>query len=476
MGSQMAGFLGEILPELVLAGGAVVVVFTALFTPRRLQPAMAALTALVLVTATAFAVGDALDPPGATFFGTLDADGAGRWATALLGVLGLLVVALSVEWFRSDPRQGEYYVVLLFAVLGAVLLAGASDLMEMMLAVMLSSVASYTLAAFHRRSRSAAEAGIKYFLLGALANGFLLFGVALLFGLGGTTGLAGLASGLAGADTLALVVAVGLVIVGLAFKMGAAPVHPWVADVAEGAPAPAATFLMVAGKIGALVFLSRLVLVLPAGEVGWRPLIALLAAATMTAGNITALWQDDVRRLLGWSAVSQVGYGLLAVVALGRSDLAVPSLLLFLAAYAFATVAVFGVVVELRGLTRLGDYTGLAGPHPWLMGALVVGFLSFVGVPPLGGFAAKLLLMGAVIDAGYTWLAVLTAVNSVVSLFYYLRVIGPAYLGAPEAPRRPLLGRLAALAVVVAVAGVVAMGVAAEPLLALWRSLDLSPV
>ncbi len=472
MGTQMVVFLGEILPEVLLAGGAIGVVFAALFTPRRLQPWMAALAAVVLAGAGFFAGLGIADPPGLTFFDTLAADGLGRWATLLLVIVTLLVVALSVEWFRSDARHGEYYAVLLFGTLGPVLLAGAADLMELVVAMMLSSVTASTLAAFHRRSRSASEAGIKYFLLGALATGTMVYGVALLFGLGGTTTFADLGPALVNADPLALVVGFGLVMIGLTFKLGALPVHPWVPDVAEGAPAPVAAFLMVVGKIGALVFLARFALLFPDTALGWRPLVALLAAATMTIGNLAALWQDDVRRLLGWSSVSQVGYGLLAVVAVGRSTLAIPSLLMFLAAYALGTVAVFGVVVELRGLTDRESYRGLAGPHPWLLGALLVGFLSFVGIPPLAGFAAKLLLMGAVIDAGYAWLAVLTVVNSAVSLVYYFRVLAPAYLGATSAPR-PLLGHLAGAAVAISTAGVVLIGIFAQPLLQAWGAVLL---
>jgi len=231
---------------------------------------------------------------------------------------------------------------------------------------------------------------------------------------------------------------------------------------------------MIVGKVGAFVFLARLVMVIPDTAIGWRPLMAIMAAATMTLGNLAALWQDDVRRLLGWSSVSQAGYGLLAIVALGRSDLAIPSLLMFLVAYALATIAVFGVVVQLRGLTKRESYRGLATAHPLLAGALVIGFLSFVGIPPLGGFAAKLLLMGAVIDAGYTWLAVVTVINSAISLFYYLRVIAPAYLDAQTAPQ-PVLGRWAASAVAIASVGVIVVGVGAQPLIRLWNLIRILP-
>lgn len=474
MGTQMVQFLGDILPELILAAGGVVVLLVALFTPRGFQTWMAGVAAAVLVAAGVYTVFDLIDPPGMTFFGTLAADGPGRWTTLVLIVTGLLVIALSVEWFTSDARQGEYYFFIVFGTLGAVILAGAADLMELILAMMLSSVAGYSLAAFHRRSRASSEAGMKYFLIGALANAAMVYGVALIFGLAGTTTFEGLGTGLIDADPLALSVGFGLVVIALAFKIGAVPVHQWVPDVAEGAPAPAATFIMIVGKVGALVFLARFVVVLADAPLGWRPLVAIMAATTMTLGNLVALRQDDVRRLLGWSAVSQAGYGLLAVVAIGRSSLALPSLLMFIVAYALGTLAVFGVVVALRGLTDRFAYKGLASFHPWLAAGLLIGFLSFVGIPPLGGFAAKLLLMGAVIEAGYAWLAVVTVINSAISLVYYFRVLAPTYLETSESPQ-PVLGKMAGWVVVVSTFGVVAVGVFAQPLIRLWQTIDLLP-
>jgi NADH-quinone oxidoreductase subunit N len=233
--------------------------------------------------------------------------------------------------------------------------------------------------------------------------------------------------------------------------------------VSQGAPAPVAAFLTVAPKIGALVALARFVDVLPAGEVGWRPLVAVVAAATMTLGNLAAFWQDDVRRLLGWSSVSQSGYGIMAAVAVGASPLARPALLTFAVAYALANLAAFGVVVALRGRTDLADYSGLFRTHPWLATALTVAMLSLVGIPPLIGFTAKLQLFTAAIDAGYGWLAFVAVVNTVASVFYYLRVIAPAYLG--DAPARPAtLGAASGATVVTAAAALVVTGVAAGPL------------
>lgn len=475
MPPEMRMPLGDIVPELVLLGGGVLVLLYALFTPRRWQSGAAGIALGVLAVAgllTALMLGG---PQSLTFFDTYAVDGVALWAKLVIIGITAVTVGLSLEWFRADARHGEYYTLLLFSALGAVLLAGAADLMELILAALLSSATGFVLAAYHRRSKASGEAAIKYYLLGAVTNGAMLYGVVLLFGLTASTSFSALRLGLAGGDAgWVLGIAVALVIVGLAFKMAAVPAHAWMPDVAEGAPAPVAAFLTVAAKVGALVALARLVWVLPEASVAWRPLVAVLAAATMTLGNLAALWQDDVRRLLGWSSVSQTGYGLMALAALGRSDLALPSLLFFFVAYALGNLAAFGVVIVLRGLTDRAAYRGLARTRPLLTAALVVSFLSFIGIPPLAGFTAKLLLFGAAIDAGYTWLAVLAVANTVVSVAYYARVMGPAFFAAP-AERPATLGPWAAVSTGVCAAGVVVVGLAPEPFLNWFQAAVLVP-
>lgn len=456
--------VGSVGPEISLIIGAVVTLVYALFAPRRAQVGAAVIALATLgVTAVASAV-MLRGSQGLTFFDTYAADDTAVWAKLIIIGVAAVTIALSVEWFATDPRHGEYYTLLLLATLGAVVLAGAADLMAIILGLLLSSATGYVLAAYHRTNARSGEAAIKYYLLGALTNGGLVYGAVLLFGLGATTTLAGLTDALPGSDRTALVAGTALMVLGLAFKLGAVPAHAWVPDVADGAPAPVAAFLTVAPKVGALIAIARLVLTLPEDRVGWRLLIAVLAAATMTLGNLAALWQDDVRRLLGWSAVSQSGYGLMAVVALGRSDLAVPALLFFLVAYAVANLAAFGVVIELRGRTDRATYAGLATAQPLLALVLVLSFLSFVGVPPLAGFTAKLALFGAAIDAGYTWLAVLAVANTVVSLAYYLRIIAPSYFQPLAAPI-PILGHWARWATLACGAAVVALGILAGPVL-----------
>jgi NADH-quinone oxidoreductase subunit N len=468
--------LRSVLPEIVLVVGALGILLFALFAPRRWQRFAAHLSLLVLAlsAASTWLVVGAAGPT--TFFGTYAVDGAAVWGKLIILATTAIAVLLSYEWFATDPRRGELYSLLLLSALGAVVLAGATDLMEMVLGVLLSSATGYVLAAYHRRSARAQEAAIKYYLLGALSTGFMLFGVVLLFGLGGSTLFGAWGESLARADTWALAVAVGLVATGLSFKIGAVPAYAWVPDVADGAPAPMAAFLTAAPKVGALIVLARLAVALPAADVGWRPLVAVLAAATMTLGNLAALRQDDVRRLLGWSSVSQAGYALMAVVAVGRSDLAVPALIYFVGAYVLGNLAAFGVVVELRGLADRRLYGGLSRVRPWLALALVLAFLSFVGVPPLAGFVGKLALFAATIEAGYAWLAVLAAANSVLSLAYYLRVLGPAYLGAPGPEVKVTMGGWARVGTGVPAVALLVLGVVAQPLWHAFAGAGLYPL
>jgi NADH-quinone oxidoreductase subunit N len=475
MDAAMIAAVGDIAPELVILVGGVVTLLFALFSPRRWQAGSAAIAMVVLGIAGLLTVLDLQDPAGLTFAETYSVGGAALWGKLLIIGISMVSVSLSVEWFQTDPRHGEYYTILLFSALGAILLAGAADLMELILASVLSSATGFVLAGYHRRSKASGEAAIKYYLLGALTNGAMMYGIALLFGLTGSTTFAAMRASFAeGGSGWVAGVAVVLLVLGLAFKMASVPAHQWMPDVAEGAPAPAAAFLTVATKVGALLALARVAWILPEADIAWRPLIAVLAAATMTLGNLAALRQTDVRRLLGWSSVSQTGYGLMAIVALGRSDLAVPALLFFLLAYALANLAAFGVVVYLRGMTDRTDYSGLARTRPLITAALVLAFLSFIGIPPFAGFTAKLVLFAATVEAGYAWLALLAVANTVVSVAYYGRVMGPAFFADP-APRPASIGRIAAVATGLCAAGIVVAGLAAEPFLGWFASVTLLP-
>lgn len=460
----MVESLGRLLPELVLLGTGVGVLLFSLVAPRAHQGTAGTLALVGITVAAVAAAVDLGRVEALTFSGTYAVDGITLWAKVMIAVTTALTVLFSAEWFRRDPRHGEYHTILVFSALGAMLIAGAADSMGLVVAILLSSATGFVLAAYHRRSKASSEAAIKYYLLGALTNGAFLYGVALLFGVGGSTTYVEIRQGLVANDPgWVLGVSIALVLLGLSFKMGAAPAHQWVPDVAEGAPAPAAAFLTTTGKIAVLVALARLVVILPESAIAWRPLAALVAAFTMTIGNLAALGQDDVRRLLGWSSVSQTGYGLMAVVALDRSALAIPALLFFLLAYTFGNLAAFGVVVALRGRTARSDYAGLARSRPLLAAALVVSLLSFIGIPPLAGFTAKLLLFATTVEAGYGWLAVLAVANTVVSVAYYGRVLAPLFFGASDDERPATLGPFASMGALACGGAVVAIGLVAEP-------------
>ncbi len=467
--------VGDVLPEIAVLITAVVALLTASFVPQRLQWLGAPLALMGLVVAVALCAAQLGGAPRLTFSGVWALDGVSTWARLLILGATALAVLLTPEWLAHDRRHGEYYAMLLLSALGTMLVAGAADTLQLVMGVLLSSVTGYTLAAYHRDWALSVEAGMKFFLIGALANTLLMLGITLLFGLHGATNYEDLAAGLAAAPPQGMtLLALTLVVVGVAFKLGAAPAHAWMPDVAEGAPAPAAAFLTVVPKIGAAVALARLFEVFPADTVAWRPLVATLAVATMTLGNLAALRQDDVRRLLGWSSVSQSGYALMAVTVVGLTDEALPALLFFLAGYAVANLAAFAAVVHLRGRTDLEHYRGLAWARPWPAAVLVLSFLSLVGIPPLAGFVGKFTLFLATIDAGYAWLAAVAVANTVISLFYYLRVLGPMYFDDPPAPVA-VLGRWAGCGLSAAGASIVLLGLGAEALMAALRMVTLLP-
>lgn len=424
--------VGDLLPEICLLLGAVAIVLASSFLPRQRLKWMALLALLAIACSAGAALWQWGGPARLTFSGVWALDGPAIAAKLIVLAAGAGVVALSPSWFATDRRHGEFYALLLFALLGVIMLASASDSMELVIGMLLSSAASYPLAAFHRGFTPALEAGMKFFLVGALTNTLLCIGVVWLFGLTGSTRYPTIALRLAqGVDELALLVATGCIVVGLTFKLAAFPAHAWMPDVAQASPAPAAAFLTVVPKVGAAVALARFATLLPAPH-GLMLLIALLAALTMTLGNLAALWQKDVRRLLGWSAVAQSGFALMAVAVIPTSPDARASLLLFLLAYAVANLAAFSVVIELRGRTALEDFSGLVHTAPGPTLVLILALLSLVGIPPLMGFFGKFMLYRTTLDGGLGWLAVVAALNTAVSLFYYLRVAGTMVFGRPH--------------------------------------------
>lgn len=465
--------IGDILPEIAMLLTAVVGILLATFLPQRHQAWCGAFAVLGMAVAAGFCIRQLEQAPHLTFSGTWAVDAASIWARLLILGASAVTVLSTPEWLRGDRRHGEYYAILLLSTLGAMLLAGAADLLQLVVAILLTSITGFVMAAYHRDWAVSVEAGMKYFLIGAFANSLLMVGIALLFGLLGNSTYGAMATALASAPhSPLLLLGLALVIVGIGFKLGAVPAHAWLPDVAQGAPAPAAAFLTVVPKIGAAIALARLLGVFD-DATGWRTLVEAMAIATMTLGNLAALWQTDLRRLLGWSSVAQAGYALMAITVLGESSYAMPALWVFLVGYAAANLAAFAVVAHLRGRTALDDYRGLAATRPWAAAALTLSLLSLVGIPPLAGFGGKLMLFIATVQGGRTGLAVVAVINTVVSLFYYLRVLAPMYFG--ERTDRPIehLGPTAGVAVGVTAAAVIGFGLAVGALLAGFGSTPL---
>ena len=343
----------------------------------------------------------------------------------------LLVLCMCGDAIGGHRRETEFCVLLQLAALGTIVLAGANDLLLLFAGYLLASVPGYALAGF-RKDAPGTEAALKYYLIGALLGVFMLAGITLLDGVGRTTSYPLLYTALARAPHG--VVAAGLVAVlaGLLFKAGGVPAHFWVPDVTDGTSAPVAAFVTTVPKIGAFAALLRLLTTaIPAAAVDWPLLIAVLAAATMTLGNLAAFFQTSVKRLLAYSTISQAGYLLMAVAVASRSALVARALLFYLAAYAATNLGAFAVVAELPHAATLDSYRGLARRHPGLAAVLVICLLGLVGTPPTSVFVGKLEIFTATIDGGYAWLAALAVANTVASLFYYLRWLAPAFLRGP---------------------------------------------
>lgn len=443
----------DLAPELCVLFAAVLGLVTGLFSPRRRQRRVAVICAAGLAAGLA-AAGVAATRPDLMAFAAFRVDPITH--VTRIAVLGstLPVLVLAAGRMRDHPRESEHYALILLSALGTMALGASYDLLVLVAAYLLAGIPAYALAGFGKDAPGT-EAALKYYLMGALLGVLMLGGVTLLFGVGRGTAYQTLRAGLPDAPSAAVAAGVVALLAGLLFKAGAVPGHFWVPDVTEGAPPAIAAFVTTVPKIGAFAALYRIgAEALPPGAAGWPVLTAVVAAATMTLGNLAAFGQDNVRRLLAYSTIGQAGYLLVPVAMAGRTDLARPALLFFVAAYAVTNAGAFAVVVA-AGRDDLAAYTGLMRRSPLVGLSLVVCLLGFVGTPPTAVFVGKVLMFGAALDGGYAWLAVAAAVNTVASVFYYLRWIVPLF-GRPDGPLR--LARGATAAAVAAAALSVALG------------------
>ncbi len=354
-------------------------------------------------------------------------------------------------------ERGEYYTLMLFTVAGMLLMSQAGDLILVFLAIELLSLPLYVLSGFARPEKKSEESAMKYIILGAFSSAFLVYGIALIFGSTGTTNMAAVAQSIAAerADLTLLVVAVPMLLVGLGFKVAAVPFHMWTPDVYQGAPSAAVAFMSVGAKVAGFAALLRIFIeVLPELAVTWGPIVVAVSAATMIWGNVAAIAQDSIKRMLAYSSIAHAGYILMALAAAsdsGVADEAVSAALFYLFAYLFSNLGAWAVVLALERTEGSGllieDYAGLGRRRPALALAMAVFMLSLIGVPPTVGFIGKFLVFGVTVDAGLVGLAIIGVVTSLISAYYYLRVVVMMYMrtGEPEVRSEGWLNRTVGL-------------------------------
>jgi NADH-quinone oxidoreductase subunit N len=376
-------------------------------------------------------------------FGIVAADNFGLFVTGILVLIGLLSLALSVPTLeRQNLPRGEYYTLMLFGLAGMILMATATDLLLIFLALEVLSLAVYVLTGLRRDSRASTEAAFKYFLLGAFSSAFFLYGIAFAYGVTGTTRLdeiGRLMAAQAMAPTTVQVLAVGLLLVGFGFKVSAVPFHMWTPDAYEGAPTSVTAFMSTAVKAAAFAAFVRVFLSAFEPLVDeWSMLIWGIAAATMIVGTVVGVAQTNVKRMLAYSSIAHGGYLLVALVS--ANDVGKSAVLFYLLTYAVTNLGAFGIVAVLEDVDApndgIADYAGLWTMHPTLALLMTIFLLSLGGFPPLAGFVGKWYIFSAAVAAGYNWLAIIGVLTSVVSVFFYLRIVVMMYMTPSDNPAR----------------------------------------
>jgi len=417
----------------------------------------------------------------ASSFGVVAADNFGLFVTGTLVVVGLLSLAISGPTIdREKLPGGEYYALMLFATAGMMLMATATDLLVIFLALEVMSLAVYVLTGIRRDAPASTEAAFKYFLLGAFASAFFLYGIAFTYGLTGSTRLDRIGSLMAGqamSPTPMQLLALGLLIVGFGFKVSAVPFHMWTPDAYEGAPPAVTAFMSTGVKAAAFaafvrVFLSAFEPLHP----HWGVVVGILAAATMILGAVVGVVQSNVKRMLAYSSIGHGGYLLVALVS--GNDYGKGAVLFYLLTYAITNIGAFGVIALLdsanRPNDRVSDYAGLSNAHPVLAALMTIFLLSLGGFPPMAGFIAKWYVFSAAVRAGYTELAIIGVLTSVISVFFYLRIVVMMYMTPTETPAQfPAVPKMAGAALVVSAILIFYLGILPTRVLE-WAAASIS--
>ena len=385
-----------------------------------------------------------------------------------------MAILLSIDFNRREGiRFGEYYSLILFCTVGMILLASSTDLIMVFLGIEIVSICLYVLAGIRRNSPKSNESALKYFLLGAFATGFLLYGMALIYGTTGSTNLMKIADAIHNGGVNSqplLLLGVVLLVVGFGFKVSSAPFHMWTPDVYQGAPTPITAFMAVGPKAAAFAALFRIFTdALPELSSTWENLIIVIAVLSMFIGNFGAIVQTNVKRLLAYSSVSHVGYILLAVLA--KSELGTASLLFYMLSYSFMIFGAFAIVIIIgragQENQEIESYSGLGYKHPILALSMTVFLLSLGGLPPFAGFIAKFYIFSAALQEGYLMLVIIAVLNSAISFYYYLKIIVFMYMKEPSTEIKVSLSPITCIIVAIAVFGTIELGIFPDTIIAL---------
>ena len=473
------------LPELILGAGALVLLMVAAWAGDRHTKLISWLSVL-LVAAAGLSLFAPSSHVGVAFGGLYIADGYAAFAKALIYIAGAIAIIIAPDHFsresiRAFDLRAEYPVLILLSLVGMGMMVSAIDLLTLYVGLELQSLASYVLAAFHRRDSRSTEAGLKYFVLGALASGILLYGISLLYGFTGTTSFTGIETSIA-ANGLGLGALFGLVFVlsGLAFKAAAVPFHMWTPDVYEGAPTPVTAFFASAPKVAAIALLVRVSIgALGPAEDAWRQIVIFSALASIVLGAVAAIGQSSIKRLLAYSSINNIGFVLIGLAAGGADGVA--SVLFYMTVYVAMTLGAFLCVLQMRDrdghyVETIASLSGLSSTRPGLAAAFAIFMFSLAGIPPLFGFWPKFLVFSAAVKAGLVPLAVIGIASSVIGAFYYLKIVKTMYFDEPApgfAPSESRLesGLIAAAAVFVSPLGYLAIPALTATTMAAARAL-----
>ncbi|SEM82685.1 NADH dehydrogenase subunit N [Loktanella fryxellensis] len=452
-----------VLPELALALYAILALLGAVYTVKDgAAPLLVWLTAGVFLLLAAW-IGTG-DPATATAFGGMFiSDGFARFAKVMILVSAAAVLLMSENYMtRRNLLRFEYPVLVALGVVGMMVMVSAGDLMSLYMGLELQSLALYVVAALRRDSARSTEAGLKYFVLGALSSGLLLYGASLVYGFTGTTLFSGIIAGVQDAPSLGLLFGLVFVIAGLAFKVSAAPFHMWTPDVYEGSPTPVTAFFATAPKIAAMALFARVLFDAFGGITAeWQQIVAFLSVASMFLGSIAAIGQRDIKRLMAYSSIAHMGYALMGLAA--GTAFGVQAMLIYMAIYVTMNVGTFAFILGMerdgRPVTDINALRMYAKDQPTRALAMLVLMFSLAGVPPMVGFFGKFYVLRAAFDAGLAWLAVAGVIASVIGAYYYLRIVFFMYFGEEgeklDAPTQPILSGFLLVTAAMMVFGVI---------------------